>query len=75
MKRFDQHIPLPGCNVYCRSSMIGQQVCGGRASGFSMRVLYWGPRRKPEGIRAVRKPLVEGADIPSVREDLRPGEV
>src|SRR6266478_2882701 len=27
---------LPGCNVYCRSSTIGQQVCGGCASGFSI---------------------------------------
>src|SRR5207247_672756 len=26
----------PGCNVYCRSSTIGQQVCGSCASGFSI---------------------------------------
>src|SRR6266567_2918565 len=26
---------FPGCNVYCRSSMIGQQVCGGCAFRFS----------------------------------------
>src|SRR5438093_13223313 len=25
----------PGCSVYCRSSTIGQQVCGGCAFGFS----------------------------------------
>src|SRR4029453_6951703 len=27
---------FPGCNVYCRSSTIGQQVCGGCASEFSI---------------------------------------
>src|SRR5207249_7591911 len=43
--------------------------------GAGHAVLQSGPRRKAEGIRAVRKPLVEGADIPSVREELRPGEV
>src|SRR4029077_6172287 len=27
---------LPGCNVYCRTSTFGQQICGDCASGFSM---------------------------------------
>ena len=38
-------------------------------------VLEPGPRRQPGATAAAREPLVEGADVPSERQDLLPGEV
>ena len=44
-----------------------------RSSGHA--VLQAGPRRTPERASSAWEPLVERADVPSEREDLRPREV
>jgi hypothetical protein len=36
VEQIDNTSRFPGCNVYRRSSTIGQQFCGGCASGFSI---------------------------------------
>ena len=66
----DERRILPGGRLGPLDARVDREE---RGSGHA--VLQAGPRRTPERAPSAREPLVERADVPPEREDLRPREV